>query len=180
MNIVVLAGGLSPERDVSLSSGTRICSALRKAGHNAVLVDLYYGLMALPSPVAAAFTSTPALVELSVKHCAPDLAEVVKTRPEGLSPYIGKNVVELCRAADITFLALHGDNGENGRVQAFFDMLGIRYTGSSYFGCAMAMNKFVTKQLLLAAGVKAPFGVLLKESELKDLGDLALQLIVKP
>ena len=180
MNIVVLAGGLSPERDVSLSSGTRICAALRKAGHNAVLVDLYYGLSALPSPVTAAFTAESTPAELSVKRSAPDLAQIVKTRSEGLSPFIGKNVVELCRAADITFLALHGDNGENGRVQAFFDMLGIRYTGSSYFGCAVAMNKFVTKQLLLAANIKTPFGVLLKESELKDLGDLALPLVVKP
>ncbi len=44
MRIVVLAGGLSMERNVSLSSGTRICRALRERGHQAVLVDLFLGL----------------------------------------------------------------------------------------------------------------------------------------
>ena len=44
MRIVVLAGGLSMERNVSLSSGTRICRALRARGHQAALVDLYLGL----------------------------------------------------------------------------------------------------------------------------------------
>ena len=44
MNIVVLAGGLSMERDVSLASGSLIANALRDAGVHAVLVDLYYGI----------------------------------------------------------------------------------------------------------------------------------------
>ena len=44
MNIVVLAGGLSMERDVSLASGSLIANALRNAGQNALLVDLYYGI----------------------------------------------------------------------------------------------------------------------------------------
>ena len=44
MNIVVLCGGLSMERNVSLSSGTLICGALRKLGHRAVMVDMFYGL----------------------------------------------------------------------------------------------------------------------------------------
>ena len=43
MNIVVLCGGLSMERNVSLSSGTLICGALRKLGHRAVMVDMFYG-----------------------------------------------------------------------------------------------------------------------------------------
>lgn len=47
MRIVVLAGGLSMERNVSLSSGTRICRALRERGHQAVLVDMFLGLEAM-------------------------------------------------------------------------------------------------------------------------------------
>lgn len=43
MKIVVLAGGLSTERDVSLTSGTMICNALRRIGHRAILVDLFFG-----------------------------------------------------------------------------------------------------------------------------------------
>ena len=44
MRIVVLAGGLSAERDVSLSTGTMVCNALRSAGQDAVLIDLFYGV----------------------------------------------------------------------------------------------------------------------------------------
>lgn len=44
MKIVVLAGGLSPERNVSLSSGTMIAHALKRLGHRPALVDLYFGL----------------------------------------------------------------------------------------------------------------------------------------
>ena len=44
MKIVVLAGGLSSERNVSLSSGTMVTEALRSRGHAVALVDLYMGL----------------------------------------------------------------------------------------------------------------------------------------
>ena len=44
MKIVVLAGGLSPERNVSLSSGSMVCQALRDKGHRVALVDLFFGL----------------------------------------------------------------------------------------------------------------------------------------
>lgn len=55
MKIVVLAGGLSPERNVSLSSGTMIAHALRGLGHQAALVDMYFGLEAYTGPVADYF-----------------------------------------------------------------------------------------------------------------------------
>ena len=44
MNIIVLAGGLSPERNVSLSSGSLISSALRRKGHKILSVDVYEGI----------------------------------------------------------------------------------------------------------------------------------------
>ena len=48
MNILVLAGGLSPERDVSLSSGSKIASALIERGHRVAMVDVYMDLGELP------------------------------------------------------------------------------------------------------------------------------------
>ena len=48
MKILVLAGGLSPEREVSLSTGTMVCNALREKGQDAILVDLFYGVEELP------------------------------------------------------------------------------------------------------------------------------------
>ena len=49
MKIVVLAGGLSTERAVSLVTGVGVCRALRNNGHRAVLVDLFLGLDSLPA-----------------------------------------------------------------------------------------------------------------------------------
>lgn len=55
MNIVVLCGGLSPERNVSISSGGRIASALRSLGHRAALVDMYFGLEGFGGSLDEAF-----------------------------------------------------------------------------------------------------------------------------
>ncbi len=52
-----------------------------------------------------------------------------------------------------------GENGENGKVQAAFDLMGIRYTGSGYLGSALAMDKGLSKQLFEKNQVPAPAGV---------------------
>jgi D-alanine-D-alanine ligase len=61
--------------------------------------------------------------------------------------------LDLCREADAVFIALHGDVGENGQLQALLDMEGIPYTGSGYAGSLLAMDKDLTKQILTRAGV---------------------------
>ena len=53
MKIVVLCGWLSTERKISFSSGTKICAALRKKGHQAVLADLFLGLEDMGDAVLA-------------------------------------------------------------------------------------------------------------------------------
>lgn len=68
--------------------------------------------------------------------------------------YLGPNVLELCSMADITFMALHGSLGENGKLQSAFDILGIRYTGPNSLGCALSMDKGVTKEIFQAQGVQ--------------------------
>ena len=62
--------------------------------------------------------------------------------------FFGPGVIELCKAADVVFMALHGANGEDGRVQAYFDLCGIPYTGTGYLSSAMAMDKGITKKNL--------------------------------
>ena len=79
--------------------------------------------------------------------------------------FFGPNVIELCRMADIVFMALHGENGENGKIQAAFDLFGIRYTGTGYLGSALAMNKGMAKQLFLENGIPTPRGTSLKRGE---------------
>ena len=149
MNIVVLAGGLSMERNVSLSSGTKVCRALRARGHRAILVDMFLGLENYTGSPDAIFDAPDGLCsDYSVAREEPDLAAVRASRKDKSANLFGKDVLTVCRAADIVFLALHGTCGEDGRVQAAFDLLGIPYTGSGYLGSAIAMDKDLTKRLV--------------------------------
>ena len=86
--------------------------------------------------------------------------------------------------ADIVYMGLHGAEGENGKVQAAFDVLGIRYTGSGYLGSAMAMDKGVAKKMFQAAGIPTPKGFTVKKGE-KDsvkrvVSEFGFPCVVKP
>ena len=91
-------------------------------------------------------------------------------------------MIALCQAADVVFLALHGENGENGKVQAAFDLLGIRYTGSGYLGSAIAMDKGLSKQLFWQNEVPTPAGFILRKGEDISLEahGMTLPCVVKP
>ena len=136
MNIVVLAGGLSMERDVSLASGSLIANSLRDCGHNAILVDLYYGI----EKEKMNFSNLEGRYEHKIPEVAPDLDAIIASNGGRKNP-VGENVVELCKMADVAFLALHGGVGENGKLQALLEMNGIKFTGSSSIGCMLAMDK---------------------------------------
>ena len=124
MKIVVLAGGLSPERQVSLVSGQNICRALREKGHDAVLIDMFLGLEHPDLPHV--FSAPDGLCAGHIIQAEePDLDAVRRSRPGASDSMFGPNVLELCALADIVFLGLHGACGEDGRVQADFDLLGI-------------------------------------------------------
>ena len=173
-----MAGGLSPEREVSLSTGTMVCNALREKGQDAILVDLFYGVEELPGDMESFFADKTPLPPYVIESAVPDLSrlrEESRNRPYGT---IGKNVIELCKAADIVFMALHGEPGENGMVQAMLDMLDIKYTGAGYRGSAVAMDKALTKHILVSRGINTAEGIMLKRGE--PLPDVSLPCIVKP
>ena len=180
MNIVVLAGGLSPERDVSLSTGTMVTNALRKKGHRAILVDLFFGLESPPARITDLFQVSGYLPAFSVPEAAPDLESVRASRKGGFSDQIGSGVLEVCRAADLCFLALHGGIGENGSLQSFFDLSGIRYTGSPSIGCALAMDKSVSKSLFRSEGILTANWVVARRGVPFDLEHFPVPCVVKP
>ena len=86
--------------------------------------------------------------EYSVAQAEPDLAAVRASRRDQSKSMFGPGVLEVCAMADVVFLALHGTCGEDGRVQAAFDLLGIPYTGAGYLPSAIAMDKDLTKRLV--------------------------------
>ena len=148
MKVAVLAGGLSPERNVSLSTGTMVTEALRRLGHRAALVDLFFGLEGYEGPLEAVFDAPLSDDAKKISGEAPDLEQVKAARKDQSGSMFGEKVLELCRMADVVFLALHGSCGEDGRVQAALDLLGIPFTGAGYLGSAIAMDKDLTKRLV--------------------------------
>lgn len=182
MNIVVLAGGLSPERNVSLSTGTMVTEALRGLGHRAALVDMFFGLEGYAGELDALFDAPVSESAKKVGRAAPDLDEIKAQRADKSANFFGPRVLELCAAADVVFLALHGSCGEDGRVQAAFDLMGIPYTGAGYLGSAIAMDKDLTKRMV--EDVVATPGwktVCYTAQDIDGLVDTArLPLVVKP
>ncbi len=185
MKIVVLAGGLSTERDVSLATGHMVSSALREKGHQVLLLDVFLGIGQDGDCLDGMFDqgTSAGIQARSVAETAPDIEKIKAMREGPSDSFFGPNVLALCRIADIVFMALHGENGENGRVQATFDLFGIRYTGSGYLSSAIAMNKHLSKRFFETARIPVPKGILLKKpdysADFSDTG-LALPCIVKP
>lgn len=179
MNIVVLCGGLSPERDVSLSGGRMITAALRRLGHRAVLVDMYLGLEGCVCGLDEAFDlPLPALGEIGRDD--PELERVRASRSLRSRSLFGARVLELCAAADLVFLNLHGRGGEDGRVQAAFDLMGIRYTGSGHLPSALAMDKRLAKLLARSVGVLTPRWRYYEPGAAANLAAVPTPCVVKP
>ncbi|MBR2108692.1 MAG: D-alanine--D-alanine ligase [Ruminococcus sp.] len=158
MNIVVLTGGLSMERDVAISSGGKIAKALRSKGHNVVFMDVYLGYEGDKTPAELFSENSDLIKSKSVAEDIPDIEAVKAMRSDRGDCFLGKSVMAICRYADITFFALHGGEGENGQLQAAFDILGIKYTGTDYLSAALAMDKGISRALFEQRGVRIAKG----------------------
>ena len=185
MNIVVLAGGLSTERDVSFKTGSMVAKALKENGHKVILLDVFMGYSDREEDLTGIFDRADEIsVQVSdIPTEAPDLAKVKASRKDQSPCFFGPNVIKMCQMADIVFMALHGENGENGKIQAAFDIFGVKYTGSDYLSSAIAMNKETSKQFFLANGIPTPKGIYMTRATRQDditKLDLTLPCVVKP
>ena len=100
MKIVVLAGGLSTERQVALTSGTGVCRALRERGHKAILVDMFLGLEDYEGALEDIFDAPDGLCGQSrVERVEPDLEAVRRSRRDQSPSLLGKDVLTVCRHA---------------------------------------------------------------------------------
>lgn len=174
MKITVLMGGTSAERDVSIASSLRVAEALRSKGHDVVTLDTARGPLTEQDEKALLAKGNV------VKKDPPSQAELEKMAAQTL-PQMLKALPAL-KEADVVFLGLHGGYGEDGSVQAFLDMAGIRYTGSGHLASALAMDKDLSKHLFRRAGVQTANWVMARRDEASEelLGKLGLPVIVKP
>ncbi len=146
MKVVVLLGGNSPERDVSIASGSAVIKALRKKGHEVFALD-----PALPPGESS---------EPSDHYISDKPSE--KPAPLPYDLVFAWLTVEPMRKADVVMNALHGTSGEDGTVQALLEAAGVAYTGSGVLASALAMNKDRSKALFRQAGVPTAEHVLLR------------------
>ncbi len=167
MNIVVLAGGVSTERDVSLITGTKVYEALKNKGHHVILVDLFMGLEDMETVPSDIFTMDYNWVKnaAGITDIDPDIEKVKAKRKDKSNNIFGAHVLEVCQMADVVFMALHGSNGEDGRIQATFDLMGVKYTGTGYLSSALAMDKGLSRKIFLGADVPVAEGITLKKGE---------------
>jgi len=175
MRLTVLLGGVSAERDVSLSSGLRMAAALREVGHEVTCFDPAFGVLSAETERS--------LLAAGVGSHPPALAELAEMRHRSLSwEWLSHPSV---RETACVVLGLHGGQGEDGTVQAALDLVGVPYTGSGHAASALAMDKHVTKVLLRHAGVPTadwcmapPRGTVINAAEVERL--VGWPAVVKP
>jgi D-alanine-D-alanine ligase len=142
MNIAVLFGGTSEERDVSIASAAQILPALRALGHEVFAVDTAIGRLSADEERA--------LLAGGVAPAPPTSADMELVRRRAIAFAPGASDIH---AADVVFLALHGGAGEDGRLQSMLDLAGLAYTGSNHIASAAAMDKDFAKRLFRSAHV---------------------------
>jgi D-alanine-D-alanine ligase len=135
LHVVVLMGGWSSERDVSLTSGKGVADALRKRGWSRV-------------------------TEL-------DMDRDVAVRLAELGP-------------DVVFNALHGTPGEDGTVQGMMDLMGLRYTHSGLETSVIAIDKELTKMVLVPHGIRMPAGRIIESESVHREDPMARPYVLKP
>ena len=131
---MVLMGGWSAERDVSLTSGAGVADALESRGHRVTRIDMG-------------------------RDVAQRLAEA---------------------APDVVFNALHGTPGEDGTVQGLMDLMGLRYTHSGLETSVIAIDKELTKMVLVPHGLRMPEGRIVASESLYEADPLPRPYVLKP
>lgn len=175
MKIAVLLGGYSSERDVSIASGAQVVRALRERGHEVLAVDTASGVLSSDQENSMFSAGVSTHHSDSEKHDP--------SRSGGASGLKDPAVfLRDARLADIDlwFLALHGGAGEDGRIQALMELTGIPYTGSGVLGSALAMDKDMTKRILVLAGVQTPKWLMAPATSDEVEKTLGWPVIVKP
>jgi D-alanine-D-alanine ligase len=161
MKIAVLMGGTSAERDVSLASGAGVVAGLKEAGYEVIPIDTAHGYQALKME--------------EIKQI-----EKVKAQPptmEELQKYAGELTIHAVnpadlRGVDVVFIILHGGAGENGTIQALLDLVNIPYTGSGVLASALAMDKYMAKQVFAANNIPTPEFFLADKRENKTAAEI--------
>ncbi|MGP1718007.1 MAG: D-alanine--D-alanine ligase family protein [Methylophilus sp.] len=166
LRIVVLFGGVSEERDVSIASAAQVIPALRQVGHEVIAIDTATGVLT--------HAQEALLLAGKVDALPPGSDSLALMRQIHILP--AQQLADI----DVYFLALHGGTGENGSIQAMLDMANMPYTGSGALASAVTMDKDIAKRLYTLANIRTPAWRMVPDYSQKELHSLGLPLVVKP
>ena len=167
LNIAVVFGGTSMERDVSVASAVQVIRALRSRGHRVVAVDSARGMLSAGDEAAS--------LKDGVDRVPPE--QMAQQHENVLGALVSTGTFT---DFDLAFLALHGGSGENGTVQAMLAAANVPFTGTGLLGSALAMDKDISKRLFRMAGVPTADWVMAEGADAHQITALGLPLIVKP
>ncbi len=134
--IAILLGGVSPEREVSKSSGKAVYEALINSKYEVKLIDPAYGVDQ-PEKPDQFFTEK----------------DYSKISPENFLSCINSNLFD---DVDLAFIALHGKWGEDGTIQSLLEFKNISYTGAGVLSSSLSMDKSMSKVMFRHFDVKTP------------------------
>lgn len=146
IKVLLLVGGISPEREVSKSSGENIYKALVELGYSVTIVDPAYGDNQPTN--ATDFFAEKNYTEISKEN------------------YIKAVNLKIFDNIDLVFNALHGKYGEDGIVQSLLELKNIKYTGSGVLPSSLTMDKCASKILFQHFNVSTPDWFCISQNEL--------------
>jgi D-alanine-D-alanine ligase len=170
MNVTVLTGGTTVERDVALATAGQVVQALRSRGHQVQVVDTARG--------AIARQDEPRILSAAVGKAPPALDQLKALERGVLVGGLGQ--LSEVKSAEVIFLCVHGGQGEGGTLQAILDVIGIPYTGSGQMASALAMDKDLSKKLFVQASVPTPLWLMAPVTAEQVERALGWPVVVKP
>ncbi|MDK9699320.1 MAG: D-alanine--D-alanine ligase [bacterium] len=166
MRIVVLMGGESTERRVSLASGEAVAAGLQRLGHTVYKLDPVF-----PDEWAAA--DRPLLTGPVGETPPEDLSQLPRPTPQRIGRLL-ETIASL--APDVVFPILHGGIGEDGTLQGLLEWAGIPFTGSSSITCKLAMDKAVSKRLFRVCNIPTPAWIYFSRYDNTPLAEISSEI----
>ncbi len=175
MKIALLAGGLSSEREVSLSSGRGVLNGLRNLGHNVVVIDPIYG---------DSMADEDLIFKDKISKEFPTLEKIRLLQKESSHKLIDCINSDFFNDIELVFIGLHGKYGEDGKIQTLLELKGLKYTGSGIQASAVAMDKDLSKLVFEKNNILTPeWLTLYSENNVKydeSILQLGNPLVIKP
>ncbi len=152
IRVAVICGGPSSERDVSLKSGEQIARNLPADKYLISRIEISKDGQWLLEP------------QRKMNQLMAEKGKKIPTKALVLKSELLPLTRERFNEFDVAFIGMHGKFGEDGKVQALLEILGIPYTGSGVLASALAMNKIKTIEMAENAGITVPKSLIVRSA----------------